>query len=100
MALGIDKNIAFDWRHGRSRTTTHADFIKKVQIICGGFREALMLDGQINPVTGIFWRKNCDGLKDIQDVVIMPNNPLGETVSAEELRRKYLDNIVSDYSVE
>jgi hypothetical protein len=52
-----------------------------------------MEDGKINPVTGIFWQKNYDGMRDQQEVVLTPNtSPLGEQADAEALRQKYLEN--------
>jgi len=52
-----------------------------------------MEDGKINPVTGIFWQKNYDGLRDQQEVVLTPNqSPLGEQKDAESLRQKYLES--------
>lgn len=90
-ALGIDKNDAYDWTHGRSRSPEFSDFIKKVQKLCAMYRENLMQDGQINPVTGIFWQKNYDGLKDQQEVVLTPNNPLGAETTPEELQQKYIE---------
>ena len=35
-----------------------------------------MSDGEINPVTGIFWQKNWDGLKDQQEVVREPRRQI------------------------
>ena len=51
-----------------------------------------MQDGKINPVTGIFWQKNYDGMKDQSEVVLTPNNPLGEQKDVEALKQKYLEN--------
>lgn len=52
-----------------------------------------MEDGKVNPVTGIFWQKNYDGLRDQQEVVLTPNtSPLGEQADAESLKQKYLEN--------
>lgn len=51
-----------------------------------------MADGKVNPVTGIFWQKNYDGMKDQQEVVVTPNqNPLGEGQNAQQLAEKYLE---------
>lgn len=91
-AIGITKETARDWIkqdvHERNERT---HFIKKVQQICGMYREGLMQDGKVNPVTGIFWQKNYDGLKDQQETIITPNNPLGDTTDPETLRRRYLE---------
>lgn len=90
-AIGIDKDHAYEWTVRRNTNPKRSDFVKKVQKICGFYREGLMQDGKINPVTGIFWQKNYDGLKDQSEVVLTPNNPLGEQKDAESLKQKYLE---------
>lgn len=55
-----------------------------------------MSDGKINPVTGIFWQKNYDGLRDQTELAIAPVNPLGEGKSAEELAKKYSEDAYID----
>ena len=52
-----------------------------------------MQDGKVNPVTGIFWQKNYDGLKDQQEHVITPNNVLGDRPDPVRLQQKYLDSL-------
>ena len=46
---------------------------------------------KINPVAGIFLMKNNMGYQDKSEVVLTPNNPLGDQASPEELRQKYLE---------
>ena len=89
-ALGIDKTTAHDWENGHVRTPAHSDFIKKVKKICAFYRENLMQNGKINPVTGIFWQKNYDGFVDQQNFIVTPNSPLGEITDKQELASKYL----------
>ena len=48
-----------------------------------------MQDGQINPVTGIFWQKNYDGLKDTQDLVLTPNTQRLSDNDYQEIAEKY-----------
>lgn len=92
-AIGIDKGLVWDWLNRREANPRRTDFLKKVQTICAMYREGLMEDGKVNPVTGIFWQKNYDGMKDQQEVVLTPNaNPLGEQQDAETLKQKYLEN--------
>lgn len=91
-AIGIDKGTVWDWLNRNSPNPRRSDFIKKVQKICSMYREGLMEDGKINPVTGIFWQKNYDGMKDQQEVVLTPNNPLGDSPSAESMKQRYLEN--------
>lgn len=92
MAIGITKQQAWEWENNASRNPARADFIKKVRQICGVFREGLMQDGKVNPVTGIFWQKNYDGMKDQTEMVLTPNNPLGEQKDMKALEQKYLES--------
>lgn len=91
-AIGITKDKAYEWVTRRSSNQERYRFIKNVQSICGMYREMLMQDGKVNPVTGIFWQKNYDGMKDQQDVVLTPNNPLGDQPDTEKLRQRYLES--------
>ena len=96
LAIGINKDQARDFANGVSANPERSHFIKKVQQICGVYREQLMSDGKINPVTGIFWQKNYDGLRDQTELAIAPVNPLGEGKSAEELAKKYSEDAYID----
>lgn len=92
-AIGIDKDIAWEWVNRSSANPARSGFVKSVQKFCAFCRENLMSDGKVNPVVGIFWQKNYDGLKDQQEVVLTPNqSPLGAQKDAEELKKRYLDN--------
>ena len=44
-----------------------------------------MADGKLNPVTGIFWQKNFDGLKDQQDIVIAPTKDIEADSTPEQI---------------
>ncbi len=91
LALGIDKDDVYDWVNRRSRTPRHSDFIKKVKNFCASYREMLGADGKLNPVTLVWWQKNYDGLKDQQEVILTPNQPLGEQLQPKELAERYGD---------
>ena len=65
--------------------------------------ENYMQNGKINPVAGIFLMKNNMGYADKQEVVLTPNQQLGEQVPAEDLEKKYLEDVVGasgDYDSE
>ena len=40
------------------------EFCNMVQETCGIFRESLVESGKLNPVIGIFWQRNYDGLRN------------------------------------
>ena len=92
MAIGITKEQAWEWENVVKGNPARSDFVKKVRQFCGVFREGLMQDGKVNPVTGIFWQKNYDGMKDQTEMVLTPNNPLGEQKDMKALEQKYLES--------
>ena len=55
-----------------------------------------MLNGKMNPVSGIFLGKNNFEYADKQEVVVTPNNPLGDLVNADKLVEHYEDIVIDD----
>jgi hypothetical protein len=60
--------------------------IKKAKDLIAAYDANLVAEGKLNPVTYIFRSKNYYGMKDQQEHVITPNNPLGDAASPEEIR--------------
>lgn len=92
-AIGLTRDQVYDW--GTRRASNNPDlalFVKKVQQICAVYREGLMEDGKVNPVTGIFWQKNYDGLRDQSEVVLYPKLET-ETQEDAVLEAKYVEVI-------
>ena len=96
LAMGLNKDDVYDMEHGRKLDSSHSEFIKKVKLICAGNRELLMQDGKVHPITGIFWQKNYDGMKDQQDLVVTPNNQLQPNMTREQIIEKVKADIVID----
>ena len=57
--------------------------------VLSAYDAGLAIEGKMNPVPYIFRAKNYYGLKDQTDVVVTSNNPLGDTIDAEVLEKKY-----------
>lgn len=94
MAIGIDKTIAWKWEN-EQLSKDRRNLIKSIRQVCAVYREQLMQDGKVNPVVGIFWQKNYDGMRDQTETVITASAPLGEEVTgrdAERLAETYLSN--------
>lgn len=94
-ALGITKDDVYNWEHGRTLGQEHSEFIKKVRKLCSGNRELLLQDGKVNPILGIFWQKNYDGLKDVQDLVLTPNNLIGDIQDEGEIAKRYVQSVTT-----
>lgn len=96
--LGLSRQDVSNAIDGRSKRLNPAtiDIIKKAKIALGSYREMLGSTGKINPVTLIFWQKNWDGLRDQQEIVVEPKQPLGEEISMEEIAARIPDDIIDE----
>lgn len=76
--LGVDSTTVNSWRRGEYRAETHSPLIKKAVDILEEMWWDYGQNGKTNPAAWIFIGKNAFGMKDVQDVVVTPNNPLGQ----------------------
>lgn len=96
-ALGIDRSTFYRWGTGEYRkggTNDHFTLVKKARGILEELWEDYMLNGKINPVSGIFLGKNHFGYADKQEVVLTPSNPLGDTKDTKEIEEQYIESVV------
>lgn len=107
LAFGIDRRTLWKWINGIQSDFVAAesrDALKKAYQILTAQMENYMQNGKINPVAGIFLMKNNMGYQDKQEVVVTPNQQLGEQIPAETLEKKYLEDVIgasaSDYEVD
>ena len=95
-ALGVDKQTVRNWVNGTYRAgkgTEHLDSVKRAYDMLEELYEDYMLNGKINPASGIFMGKNHFGYTDQQEVILTPNDPLGDETSEKALKSKYLEDI-------
>lgn len=97
--LGVDRGTVHAWRTGQYRAATHHSTVKKAVDIMEELWVDYMMNGKVNPASGIFLGKNMFGYKDTQDVVVTPNNPLGDYQAQKELEER-IANVPVDYDVE
>ena len=90
LALGAVRNTVWEWENGRLGPVRR-DMIKKAKEILAGIDAKLVSQGKIPQVTYIFRAKNFFGMKDQSEVVLTPNNPLGDQRTPEELQRQYIE---------
>lgn len=93
LALGVTRQTVWEWENGnRGANRERSDMIKKAKEILAAIDAKLVSEGKIPQVTYIFRAKNFFGLHDQQEVVLTPNNPLGDMQDSEQLRKKYIEN--------
>lgn len=101
-SLGISRATFHEWCTGGRRGGAYVDIIKKAKDFLEEMMESYMVNGKVNPVTGIFLLKNNFGYRDQQEVVLKPTMELGEQTSPEDLQQKYLEatGVVIDSTAE
>lgn len=107
LAFDIDRRTLWKWINGVQSdfvASESRDALKKAYQILNAQMENYMQNGKINPVAGIFLMKNNMGYQDKQEVVVTPNQQLGEQIPAEKLEQKYLEDVigvsVNDYEAD
>ena len=98
LSLGIDRRTLWRWANGegQGKNSDIRDTIKRAYSLLNILIEEYMQTGKINPVSGIFLMKNNFGYADKQEVVLTPNNPLGEQKSNAELEERYLESVADE----
>lgn len=86
--LGVDSTTVNSWRRGEYRAETHSPLIKKAVDILEEMWWDYGQNGKCNPASWIFIGKNAFQMKDTQDIVVTPNNPLGTESNAEEAQKR------------
>lgn len=80
-----------------------ASIIKKAYFLMENNWESYMMNGKINPVTGIFLAKNNFGYVDKTETVLTPNTKPEEEYSVEDIKKRYdssdsIKQLSSDFS--
>lgn len=88
--LGVDDTTVSSWRRGEYRAETHSPLIKKAVDALQEMWWDYGQNGKCNPTSWIFIGKNAFGMRDEQQVVITPNNPL-DTADPNTARQKYIE---------
>ena len=82
-SLRVAKSTLWEWKNGGFRAGTHQQIILEAYDVLEALWEDYMMNGKINPVSGIFLGKNNFGYADKQEVVLTPNQ---QQISAEDVK--------------
>lgn len=72
-ALRIGRTTLWEWKQGNYRADSHQAIILEAYDMLEALWEDYMMNGKINPVSGIFLGKNNFGYQDKQEYVLTPN---------------------------
>ena len=91
-ALGVHKDTIRTWRTGEYRAGTHQEIIQRAYALLEELWEDYMLNGKINPVSGIVLGKNqFTGYTDKQELVLTPNQNSISQEDVAAIEAKYVE---------
>lgn len=96
LALGVTRQAIYYWETGQRGSKARQEMIQQAKELLAAMDAELVSRGKIPQVTYIFRAKNYFGMKDQTDVVVTPNNPLGDTPSEDELRKRIESDVIID----
>ena len=97
LALGYTRQTLWRWENGEEGSTpTRRNLMKKAKELLASFDAKMVTEGKINPVTYIFRAKNYFGMRDQQEYVLTPNNPLGDTSNPNDIQRRISESIADE----
>ena len=89
LCLGITRMQAWNIATGKQGNAVRQRMMQRAMDILSAIDAELVATGKIPQVVYIFRAKNFYDMKDQQDVVVTPNNPLGDAATTEQLTEKY-----------
>lgn len=90
LAIGVDRRTLWDWEVGNTRSSVgsrRSDIIKKAKDYIAFLMSDAVMEGQINPVTWIFYAKNYFGMSDKQEIEVRASKPINE-IPLEEIQER------------
>ena len=97
-ALGIHRDTLHTWRTGEYRADSHQAIVMKAYRVLEELWEDYMLNGKINPVSGIFLMKNSFQYQDKQEIQVSASQ--GDAESPDQLASKYADAIPANFTAD
>ena len=98
MSLGISRATLSHWRNGKFRADSHQAIILKGYSVLDALWQDYMMNGKINPVSGIFLGKNLFNYSDQNVIVVTPTMGQVEEVDVKQIEEKYAE--LPDYDGE
>lgn len=93
--LGVSRDTLNSWKRGEYRAETHSAIIKKAIDLIEEQWVDYMLNGKVNPASGIFIGKNHLNYRDSTEVVVTPNNPM-QGVDSDQASQRMLESMPDD----
>lgn len=95
MSTGYSITTLLDWEHGKNKGFSRETscIIKKAKDFLKTFDAKLVITGKMNFLAYCFRAKNYYGMADKSEVVLTPNNPLGDARDTKALEAQYIESV-------
>lgn len=97
---GWSTKEVYDWETGRLKgfSPMTGAIVKRAKEFLRVFDAKMVAEGALNPVVYIFRAKNYYGMRDQQDLVVEPRQPMGPAPDEKQLAAEYLKSLpTADY---
>ena len=96
LSTGYSQDAINDWENGRRHgfSPETAVIIKKAKHVLKSFDAKLVISGKLNFLAYCFRAKNYYGMVDKQEMVLTPNNALGDSVDQKQLEERIAGSVV------
>ena len=93
LAIGYPRETVFEMIKGIRKGVgpNTADILMQAKNLIASLDAELAQEGKIQPVVYLFRSKNYYGMKDQQEMVLTPNNKMGDFQTREALEAKYAE---------
>ena len=91
-AIGVSQTTLDNWINGQREE--YREIARMIKTTCALSREQLISDNKINPVIGIFWQRNFDGLRNDTEQR-MDAEETNDVDAAKEYKKKY-EHLLTD----
>lgn len=90
-ACGVSSMDLTNWESGRTRKNDprYKEFAQFLRSVCAQYREQAMSENILNPVIGIWWQKQYDGMRDNLPPADISDNGLELKQDPDEIAAKY-----------
>ena len=89
LGLSVKTMLDIENRTNPGFSSATCEILRTAKNMLAAIDAEMAAEGRIQPVVYLFRSKNFYGMKDQQDVVVTPNNPLGDYQDARTIEAKY-----------
>lgn len=95
LALGVNRSTMMRWEKKEMLANTNrSEIVKQAREIMAAFDARAVSEGKLNPIVYIFRSKNFYGLRDQQEHILTPNQPMGEVQSVELIEQAIENDLI------